>query len=68
MQTLVVAGDKDKSLLFSDRDGWRADAYFLSPGPKCLLTLFSGEHSLGGIVGYDAAETTDENLERVAAV
>ena len=67
-QALVVAGDKDKSPMFSDRDGWRADAYFLSPGPKCLLTIFGGEHSLGGISAYDAAETTDENPERVAAV
>ncbi len=65
---LVVAGDKDVSPAFSDRVDWRADAYVLSPGPKCLLTLFGAEHMLGGVSGYDVAETTDENPERVAAV
>lgn len=68
MPALVVAGDKDKNPNFSAHDGWRAEAYFLSPGPKCLLTIFGGEHMLGGISGYDAAETTDENPERVALV
>jgi len=68
MPALVVTGDKDKNPNFSDRDDWRADAYYLSPGPKCLLTIFGGEHILGGISGYDAAETTDENPERVAVV
>ena len=68
MPALVVAGDKDKNPMFSHRDDWRADAYFLSPGPKCLLTIFGGEHILGGISGYDAAETTDESPERVALV
>ncbi|MBV9171912.1 MAG: chlorophyllase [Chloroflexi bacterium] len=65
---LVVAGDKDVNPNFTDRVDWRADAYFLSPGPKCLLTLFSAEHSLGGVSGYDAAETTDEHPARVAAI
>ena len=48
--------------------GWHADPYFLSPGPKSLLTLFGAKHLLGGVSGYDAAETTDENPERVALV
>jgi len=65
---LVVAGDRDVNPAFSDRADYRADAYVLSPGPKCLLTLFGAEHILGGISGYDAAETTDENPARVAAV
>ncbi len=60
---LVVAGDKDVNPMFSDRVAWRADAYVLSPGPKCLLTLFGAEHILGGVSGYDAAETTDESPE-----
>jgi predicted dienelactone hydrolase len=66
---LVVAGDKDTSphLTVAGAD-WHADPYFLSPGPKSLLTLFDAEHGLGGVSGYDAAETTDENPERVAAV
>ncbi|MBA8923288.1 putative dienelactone hydrolase [Kutzneria viridogrisea] len=66
---LVVAGDKDTSthLTVAGAD-WHTDPYLLSPGPKSLLTLFDAEHGLGGISGYDVAETTDENPERVAAV
>jgi predicted dienelactone hydrolase len=66
---LVVAGDKDVSPHLTVRGAnWHADPYFLSPGSKCLLTLFGAEHGLGGVAGYDAAETTDENPERLAAV
>ena len=66
---LVVAGDKDASPHLTTRGAdWHADPYFLSPSPKCLLTLFGAEHCLGGISGYDAEETTDENPDRVAAV
>lgn len=66
---LVVAGEKDDSWHFTDRGpDWHADPYTLAPGPKTLLTLFEAGHGLGGIAGYDAAETTDENPERVAAV
>ncbi|MEU9469212.1 chlorophyllase [Streptomyces avermitilis] len=67
--TLVVAGDKDASAHLTVRGPeWHADPYVLSPGPKSLLTLFDAEHGLGGVSGYDVAETTDENPERVAAV
>ncbi|MFD6274785.1 alpha/beta hydrolase family protein [Streptomyces sp. NPDC060209] len=66
---LVVAGDEDDSRHFTDMGpDWHADPYTLGPGPKSLLTLFGAGHALGGIPGYDAAETTDENPERVAAV
>ncbi|KZB79148.1 alpha/beta hydrolase family protein [Amycolatopsis regifaucium] len=66
---LVVAGDKDASTHLTVRGPeWHADPYFLSPGRKTLLTLFGAEHGLGGISGFDVAETTDENPERVAAV
>ncbi|MCX4238504.1 alpha/beta hydrolase family protein [Streptomyces ortus] len=66
---LVVAGDKDDSRHFTDMGpDWHADPYTLAPGPKTLLTLFDAEHGLGGIAGYDVAETTDENPARVAAV
>ena len=66
---LVVAGDEDTSPhLTVAGAGWHADPYHLAPGPKSLLTLFGAEHGLGGISGYDVAETTDENPERVAAV
>lgn len=66
---LVVAGDKDASAFLTVRGpDWHTDPYVLSPGPKSLLTLFEAEHGLGGVSGYDVAETTDENPERVAAV
>jgi dienelactone hydrolase len=63
---LVVAGDHDDSPLTTRGPDWFTDPYALSPGPKSLLTLFGGEHGLGGVSGYDAAETTDESPERVA--
>ncbi|MFJ2867844.1 alpha/beta hydrolase family protein [Kitasatospora sp. NPDC087314] len=66
---LVVAGDQDSSAhLTVQGPDWHTDPYVLSPGPKSLLTLYGAEHGLGGISGYDAAETTDENPRRVAAV
>jgi predicted dienelactone hydrolase len=63
---LVVAGDRDQSVLTTRGPDWSTDPYFLSPGSKSLLTLFEAEHSLGGIPGYEAKETTDENPARVA--
>ncbi|MFI9357729.1 alpha/beta hydrolase family protein [Streptomyces lydicus] len=66
---LVVAGDKDDSAHLTVRGpDWHADPYVLSPGRKALFTLFDAEHGLGGVSGYDVAETTDESPERVAAV
>ncbi|MEV7542473.1 chlorophyllase [Streptomyces sp. NPDC089915] len=66
---LVVTGDEDDPRHFTDMGpDWHADPYTLAPGPKTLLTLFGAEHGLGGIAGYDAAETTDESPERVAAL
>ncbi|WP_203834648.1 alpha/beta hydrolase family protein [Winogradskya humida] len=65
---LVVVGDKDDSPLSHRGPEWMADPYRLSPGRKSLLTVFGAEHSLGGIVGYEAAETTDESPERVALI
>lgn len=65
---LVIAGDKDDSPLTRRGPEWMTDPYFLSPGDKSLLTLFGAEHSLGGIAGYEARETTDENPARVALI
>jgi hypothetical protein len=65
---LVVMGDKDLSKLSVRGPDWYADPYHLSPGSKCLLTLFGAEHMLGGISGTGLAETTDENPDRVALV
>lgn len=66
--TLVVAGDHDYGRMTTRGPDWWADAYHLSPGSKCLFTIFGGEHSLGGIPGYEAAETTDENPDRLVAI
>ncbi|AUY53358.1 alpha/beta fold hydrolase [Streptomyces sp. CB01881] len=65
---LIVAGDNDQSHLSTRGPDWFTDPYTYSPGSKSLLTLFGAEHSLGGIPGYEAAETTDENPARVALV
>jgi hypothetical protein len=54
--------------VFSGHLGYRWDVYTQSPAPKTLLLLIGGEHLLGGIAGFDAADTTDENPERVAAL
>jgi pimeloyl-ACP methyl ester carboxylesterase len=66
--TLVVAGDHDQSKMSSRGPDWFTDAYTHSPGATDLLTLHGAEHSLGGIPNWEAAETTDENPERVAAL
>ncbi|WP_314423511.1 chlorophyllase/cutinase-like alpha/beta fold protein [uncultured Microbacterium sp.] len=65
---LVVAGDRDQSKMSTRGPDWFTDAYAHSPGATDLLTFFGAEHSLGGIVGYEVAETTDENPERVAII
>ncbi|WP_433579275.1 alpha/beta hydrolase family protein [Nocardia brasiliensis] len=66
--TLVIAGDHDQSALSTRGPDWFTDVYTDSPGARSLLTLFGGEHMLGGIHGYHAADTTDENPDRVALV
>lgn len=66
--TLVVAGDHDQSLLSTRSPDWFTDVYTLSPGAQSFVTLFGGEHSLGGIHAYKATDTTDESPERVDLV
>lgn len=70
MQTpaLIIAGDKDVTPISSKGVEYHMDAYYQSPGKKDLMILKDGEHMLGGVTGYDAAETTDENPERVAVI
>ncbi|MGW4749848.1 alpha/beta hydrolase family protein [Streptomyces sp. NPDC004290] len=65
---LIVAGDQDQSHLSTRGPDWFTDPYTHSPADKTLLTLFGAEHSLGGIVGREVAETTDENPARVALI
>jgi hypothetical protein len=52
----------------SDGPDWFTDAYTPSPGATGLITFHGPEHALGGIPGYEVAETTDENPERVAVL
>jgi dienelactone hydrolase len=66
--TLVVAGDNDHGAMTVRGPDWWREAYDLSPSPKALFTAAGGEHSLGGIVNYEARETTDERPMRVAAI
>lgn len=66
--TLVVAGDADQSPLSTRGPDWFTDVYTLSPGATALLTLFGGQHTLGGIHGYRSVDTTDEDPARVALV
>ncbi|NHT18902.1 chlorophyllase, partial [Cellulomonas sp. IC4_254] len=66
--TLVVAGDADQSALSTRGPDWFTDAYHQSPGAEALLTLAGGEHSLGGVVGHEVAETTDPSPARVGLV
>ncbi len=68
LPSLIVTGDQDFNKRFSERPDWRADAYRLSPGPKCLATLSGAGHIFGGISGYDAKEASDENPRLVAAI
>ncbi len=68
LPALIINGDKDINLNFSDVENWRADPYFDSPVTSSLLTVFGAEHIYGGISGWDVAETSDESPERVAFV
>jgi dienelactone hydrolase len=67
-EALVIARDKDFNPMFSDRLSYRWDAYTHAPASSTLLTFSGAEHMFGGISGYDAAETSDENPERVATL
>jgi len=65
--TLVVVGDEDDNPHLTTRGAeWHTDPYTNGPGARAMLTLFGGGHGLGGIAGYDAKETDDEDPERLA--
>ncbi|TVY35051.1 hypothetical protein LOCC1_G007379, partial [Lachnellula occidentalis] len=70
--TLVVVGDADVSPHLTTRGAdWHEDPYRLSEGRKSMLTVFGAGHLLGGVSGYDSAETFEhdtESPERVALV
>ena len=65
--TLVVAGDSDDSPHLTTRGAaWHTDPFYHAPGSEHLLTLVGGKHGLGGVAGYDAKETDDEDPDRLA--
>lgn len=66
-KNLVVYGNEDLSPHFTTRGAdWHTDSYHISPASDSLLTLIGGKHGLGGIAGYDAKETDDEDPDRLA--
>ncbi len=66
-RTLVVFGDSDVSPHLTRRGAdWHADPFHHGPGSDGLLTLFGAKHGLGGVAGYDAKETDDEDPDRLA--
>lgn len=65
-KTLVVSGDADVSPHLTTRGAdWHADAFSDAPGADSLLTLAGAKHGLGGVAGYDAKETDDEDPDRL---
>jgi predicted dienelactone hydrolase len=68
-QTLVVMGDADVNPHLTVRGAdWHTDPYHFSPGSDAILTLMGAKHGLGGIAGYDAKETDDEEPDRLVIV
>lgn len=64
--SLVVVGDVDESKHLTTRGpAWHEDPFHRSPGGEYLLTLHGGGHGMGGIAGWDAKETDDEDPDRL---
>lgn len=67
--TLLVVGDADVNPFMTVRGPeWYTAAYRDAPGCNNMLTISGGMHGLGGIAGYDAKETGDEDPDRLATV
>ncbi|KAJ7362506.1 hypothetical protein DFH08DRAFT_950770 [Mycena albidolilacea] len=65
---LVVCGDEDGGPHLNIRGAdWHVDAYAMVPGVKDLVWL-KGGHELGGLSGWEAAETQDESPQMPRAV
>jgi len=68
-RSLVVVGSDDASTHLTVRGpSWHEDPYHYSPGAEALMKVLGGKHGLGGISGYDARETDDEDPERLEIV
>lgn len=66
---LLVVGDADVNPFMTVRGPeWYTAAYRDAPGCDTMLTIIGGMHGLGGIAGYDARETGDEDPNRLAVV
>lgn len=67
-RTLVVGGDADVNPHLTVRGAdWHADPFHHGSGSDYMLTLIGAKHGLGGVAGYDAKETDDEDPDRLAA-
>lgn len=67
--SLVIVGDADVNPFITVRGAeWYRAAFEDGPGVSHLLSLVGGQHGLGGIAGYDAKETGDEDPNRLAVV
>lgn len=67
--SLVVVGDADVNPFMTVRGPeWYRAAFEQGPGCQHLLTLIGAQHGLGGIAGFDAKETADEDPDRLATV
>ena len=68
-RSLVVVGSDDASPHLTVRGpAWHADPFHNSPGAEALMTVIGAGHGLGGVSGYDARETDDEDPDRLEAV
>ena len=69
IRSLLVVGDADVNPFMTVRGPeWYTAAYRDGPGCEAMLTIKGGMHGLGGIAGYDAKETADEDPDRLATV
>lgn len=68
-RSLVVVGDEDVNPYITVRGPeWYRAAFEDGTGCEALLTVKGGKHGLGGIAGWDAKETGDEDPDRLATV
>lgn len=68
-RALLVVGDADVNPFMTVRGPeWYTAAWRDGPGVDAMLTLVGGRHGLGGVAGYDAKETGDEDPDRLAVV
>ncbi len=67
--SLVVVGDADVNPFMTVKGPeWYRAAFEDGPGATHLLTMLGAQHGLGGIAGYDAKETGDEDPDRLETV